>query len=88
MGETVPLSRILQMHYDRVVVDDIGELRVLLVRAVGEVRLVVAQRRPQHRRMPARVEHVAARVIERQAQAEGESLAHGRDALLDLLGAE
>ena len=55
---------------------------------VVHVRPAVAQRRPQHRRMAARVEHVAARVVERQAQAEGQALAHFGDALLHLLRRE
>ena len=83
MGEAVPLGRILQIHHGEVVAEHVGMARRAVV--ADEVRHAVAQRRPQHRREAARVEVVAARQIERQAQAEILPGLHLRDPLQHLL---
>jgi hypothetical protein len=81
VGEAVPLGRILQVHDGEVVVHHVGEVGIVSGEGVIEVGLVAAHGRAQQRRMAARVEHVAARVVERQAEAEAQSLAHLGDAL-------
>ena len=69
MGKAVPLRRILQRHLDDVVADHIDELRVLAVERIGHIGHAVALVREKPRRMAARVDHGAAGIVERQAQA-------------------
>ena len=82
MGQAVPLRRVLQVQDRHVVADDVGAIGVRRPNSrIVHVRPAVAQRRPQHRRMAARVEHVAAGIVERQAQAEGQAFVDLGDAL-------
>jgi hypothetical protein len=83
--QAVPLRRVLQVQDHRVVIDDVGGFRVVALHDVDHVRAAVAQRRAQDRRMAPRVEQVAARIIQRQAQAEHQAFLHFGDALLHLL---
>ena len=85
MRQAVPLGRVLQVQDHRVVVDDVGQARVVEAELIVHVRPAVAQRGSQHRRVAPRVEHVAAGIVERQAQAERKAFADFRDALLDLV---
>ena len=83
--EAVPLRGVLRVEDDRVVADDVGGVRIVHREAVVEVRAPVPHRRAQHGRVATRVEHVAAGIVERQAQAERQPLAHLGDALAHLL---
>ena len=83
--EAVPLGRILQVHHDEVVAEHVGLQHVVAEQAVVHVRPPVAQRRPQHRRVAARIQHVAAGIVERQAEAKRQAFAHFGDTLLHLL---
>ena len=80
MGEAVPLRRVLQRHLDDVVADHVDQFRVLAGERVGDVGHPVALVGNQARRMAARVDHRAARIIERQAEAENPSFLHLGDA--------
>ncbi len=86
MGEAVPLRRVLQRHHDDVVADDIGVAVVVPAQRVVHDRAAVALGRAQRRRVAARVEHVAAGIVERQRQAEAQPLLHLGDALEHLPG--
>ena len=83
--QAIPLRRVLQVQDHGIVIDDIGRLRVVPLHDVDHVRPSVAQRRPQDRRMAARVEQVAAGVIQRQAQAEHLAFLDLGDALFHFL---
>ena len=86
VGEAVPLRGILQVQDGEVVVHDIGHARHLPLHPEQPVGRIAAQRGADHRRVPARVQHVAARIVERQREAERAPLPHLGDALPDLLG--
>ena len=81
MGEAVPLRRILQRHLDDVVADHVDQFRVLAGERVGDVGHAVALVGNQARRMAARVDDRAARIIERQAEAENPAFLHLGNAL-------
>ena len=81
MGEAVPLRRVLQGHLDDVVADHVDQLRVLAGERVGDVGHAVALVGDQARRVAARVDHGAAGIVERQAEAEGLAFLHLGDAL-------
>ena len=86
----VPLRRVLQRHQHDVVADDVGEVRVVLAERIAEVlpALVlagIAHRRRDPGRVPARIERRAARIVERQRQAERNALLHLGHALQHLL---
>jgi hypothetical protein len=83
--ETVPLGRVLQVQDRQVVADDIGLRLVVDEQSVVHVRPAIAYRGPKHRRMAARVQHVAARVVERQAQAEHAALLDFGNSFANLL---
>ena len=90
MREAVPLGGVLQGHQHYVVADDVGHIRVVLGHRVAEVLHAralarIAHRRELPRRQPARVQHVAAGIVERQRQAERETFLHLGDALQHLL---
>ncbi len=89
MGEGVPLRRVLQVDHRAVVADHVGgALDLLADREVHVGPAVGAAGRGDLRRVPARVQDVAARQIQRQAEAEGQALPHLGDALAHLLGGE
>ena len=83
--EAVPLRRVLQVQHGQVVADHVAVPRVVVGQPVDHVGAAVAHRRPEHRRMTARVQRVAARQVERQRQAEGQPLADLGHALPHLL---
>jgi len=76
----------LQRQQHQVVADHVGLHRVVLAHLVGEILPAVALRGGDARRMAPRVERVAARIVERQRQHEGEALLHLAHALQHLLG--
>ena len=81
MRERVPVGGILGVQHRRVVADEIGRVGIVVGDAIVHPRPSVAQRRAQDRRKTARAQHVAARPVERQAQAERDpfaNLAHAR----------
>src|SRR5579883_17533 len=84
MGEAVPLRRILQRDDRDIVADDVGMARVVPAQRIVHHRLALAPRRFEAGRMAARVEKIAARVVERQAEAEAPPLANLGDALQHL----
>ena len=86
MGEAVPLRRILQRQHHHVVADDVRVLRVLAADGIVEIRQATANRRPELWRMAARIELVAAGIIERQRETEAPAVLHLGDALQHLLG--
>ena len=76
MGEAVPLRRVLQRHLDDVVADHVDQFGVLAGERVGDIGHAVALVRDEARRVAPLVDHRAARIIERQAQAEGPAFHH------------
>ncbi|MBI5719959.1 MAG: hypothetical protein HZC37_19980 [Burkholderiales bacterium] len=90
MREAVPLRRVLQAHQHEVVVDDVGELRVLARIRPAEALLAgaaaIARDGVAARCDAARVHRLAARHVQRQAQAEGAADLHLGDALQHFLG--
>ena len=86
MGERVPLRRILQRQDHAIVARHVHEQRVDRVGEEVEPPAVLVAGRRQHRRQAARVQHVAARQVERQAEAEGKAFLHFGDAFQHLLG--
>ena len=85
MREAVPLRRVLQRQEHLVVADDVGGGGIVAAQRVVHVGLVAAHGGLQHRRMAARREDGAARIVERQRQAERLADLHLGDALQDLL---
>ena len=85
MREAIPLRRILQRHLDDVVADHVDQFRVLAGERVGDVGHPVTLVGNQARRMAARVDDSAARIIERQAEAEGPAFLHLGHSLQDLV---
>ena len=71
MGEAVPLRRVLQRHLDDVVAHDVDQFRILAGERVGDIGHAVALAGDQARRVTARIDDRAARIVERQRQAEG-----------------
>ena len=86
VGQAVPLRGVLQVEDGQVVADDVGAALHQVGEPKVEVDAPLPQRGPQHRRVAVGVEHVAARVVERQAQAERAAVAHLGHALAHLLG--
>jgi hypothetical protein len=86
MGEAVPLRRVLKMKNGRIIANHVRHFWVVIAQAVIEVALPLAQRRPQHWRVAPRIEPIAARIVERQAETKGNPLAYFIDPLLYLLG--
>ena len=82
--EAVPLRRILQVHDHEVIADHVTLRLVIGEEPVVHVGPAVAQRRADHRRMAARVKHIAPGEVERQAQAERTALANLGNALAHL----
>ena len=70
VGQGIPLRRVLHRQQYLVVAQDIKRVWVDLGQRKVDVRHVVTERGSQHRRMPAWIENIAARQIERQRQAE------------------
>ena len=71
MGKAVPLRRILAVEMDGVVADDIRVSGLLTFLRMVEVGPAVAHRGADFRRKPARIERIAARSVQRQAEAKG-----------------
>ena len=69
----------------QVVADHVRAVLHQLRKAEVEVDAALAQRGPQHRRMARWMQHVAARIVQRQAQAERAAVAHFGHALPHLL---
>ena len=88
MGEAVPLCRVLQRHLDDVVADDVDQFRVLAGERIGDVRHAVAHIGEEPRWMAAGIDHVAARIIEGKAEAEGLSFPDLGNAFEHLLGGQ
>ncbi len=88
-AKRVPLRRVLQREQHHVVAHHVGEVRVVLAEREAEVllagALAVAHGGRDARRVAARVEHVAAGIVERQRQAEADALLHLGHALQHLL---
>jgi hypothetical protein len=85
VGERVPLRRVLQGQQHEVVAHHVGEQRIDGVEREAEVRAVAAHGRRDARRAAPRIEHAAARVVERQRQAERPPLGDLGDALQHLV---
>ena len=81
--QAVPLRRILQIDDGQIVVDNVGASGPL--RRNNEIRPPVAHRRPQQRRVAARIERVAAGIVERQAETESDALGRLRQTLAQLV---
>ena len=86
----VPLRRVLQRHQHDVVAHHVGQIGIVGCERIAEVlRSLVLARVPQGGRKPRRIapwiKRGAARVIERQRQAEAQTLLHFGDALQHFL---
>jgi hypothetical protein len=86
--QAVPLRRVLGVHQQHLVAHHVGE-RIVLARVRPAEALLprapaVAQRGERLRRQAARVERHAARYVERQREAEGQTFLHLGDALQNL----
>ena len=80
MAQAVPLRGVLQRQRGLVVRQHVDRAFLQARHLEVQVRLAVAARGRQRRRMAARIEHVAARQVQRQRQAEdlaGAHFAHG-----------
>ena len=88
MGQAVPLCAVLQMHDDQVVAHDIGAQGVVAPHLVVHIRLAVAHCGAEDGRAAARVEHRAAREVQRQAQVKAQALFDLGHALQDFGGGE
>ena len=75
MGEAVPLRRILQVDQRRVVADDVDVAGIDAFKREVEIGLLAAPGVAELRRVAARVDCVAARIVERQAEAERHAFA-------------
>jgi hypothetical protein len=84
--EAVPLGGVLQVHHHQVVADHVGCVGVILEQPIVHVGPAIAHGGPDHWRVAPRIEHVAARKIQRQAQAERDAFMHFGHALADLRG--
>ena len=80
MGERVPLRRILQRQDHAIVARHVDEQRVDGLGVEVEAPAVLVAGRRQHRRQAPRVQHIAARQVERQAEAERQAFLHLGDA--------
>ncbi|MNR10636.1 hypothetical protein D3C85_1268980 [compost metagenome] len=88
VGQGVPLGGVLEAEQHLVVADDIGRGRVHLGQREVHVRRVVAESGAQLGRMAARIELVAARVVQWQREAEAAPRLDLARALEHLLGAD
>jgi hypothetical protein len=87
--EAVPLGGVLQGEQRHVVRYHVGELGIVLGERKAEVLLActlsIANRSRKARRLAARIEHAAARIVERQRERERDAFLHLGDALQHLL---
>ena len=85
MGQRVPLRRVLQRQDHAIVAGHVHEQRVDAVGQEVEAPAILVAGRREHRGQAARVQHIAAREVEREAQAERYSFLHLGNALDHLL---
>jgi hypothetical protein len=75
----------LSVKHGDVIADHIGELRIMSLKLVVDVRVAVSTSGLKHRRVPPRVEEIARWDIKREAEAEAQPVAHFGDTLSHLL---
>jgi hypothetical protein len=73
VGQAVPLGAVLQMHDHQIVANHIGATGVITPHLVVEIGFAIAQGGTQDRGQASRVQHIAARHIQGQAQVEGQA---------------